>query len=372
MTITIDEFLHDLTERQLLSEEEVHAVKRRTTTPLSDCAGQRSGSQRIEPGTIPPEHSTALANSGRLVLCDSVIQTKLQADENHLIFGALRIRDESPVTIHVLVPGQEMESPATARLNGSAPQSKEPPARPHGISDVGRHGEMICVCCEPVEGETLEQVVSQNGSLPLELATETLLQTAKTLKRLEEWGLSLGEISPDVLLLDNDGRIHLMGQHLERVPSSSLCQCGGDASAKRLHHSLGKLYAFLQTARTWNANPPLELALPANGPSAQALIYRSARRVFSRLMERDAGSQYPGWDELIRDLEGLLSGREIPLPIESAGRDVPAPRKDSAPMPHRESVSASSRKTTSSALWVTAGLVLLGAAVLGIIKFLAD
>lgn len=349
MAITIDEFLRDLTERQLLSSEEAHAVRR-----------------RIEPGTIPAEPSTTLANSARLVLCDSVIQTKLQADENFLIFDALRIRDESPVTIHVLVPGQGRESQAPARLNGSASQTKEPSSRPQGIADVGRHGEMICVCCEALEGETLEQVVSQNGSLPLELATETLLQTAKTLKRLEERGLSIGEISPDVLLLDNDGRIHLMGQHLARVSRSGPCQCGGENSAKRLHPSLGKLYAYLQTARPWNADSPSEMALPADGPSGQALLYRSARVVFSRLMEQGAGPHYPGWDDLIRDLECLLSGREISIPVESKSRDA------SAPMVLAESVPVSSLKNKSSALWVTAGLVLLGAAVLGIIKYLAD
>lgn len=367
MAITIDEFLHDLTERQLLSVEEAHAVRRRMTNPLPDSTGQRVGSQRREPGTIPAEPSTTLAHPARLVLCESVIQNTLQADESHLIFSALRIRDQSPVTIHVLVPGQGIEVPLAApRLNGSAPQSKDPPAHPHGITDVGRHGEMLCVCCEPLNGETLEQVVSQNGSLPLELATETLVQTARTLKQLEERGLCIGEVSPDVLLLDEEGRIHLTGLHLARLPKPGHCQCSGEPSTNRLHLSLGRLYAYLQTARAWSLDSTFELALPADGPPTP--LHRSAKLVLSRLMGREAAPHYPGWDELIGDLECLLNGREISLPMEPKPRDVAAPVNE----PTKEPVAASAPKNNSIAVWVTVGLVMVVAVVVGAIKFLAD
>lgn len=356
MAITIDQFLHDLTERQLLSQEEAHAVRRRMALPLSGCASSYGGAERMEPGPIPAEPATTLANPARLVLCDAVIQNKLQADGNHLVFSALRIRDKSPVTIHVLVPGQNVESSlGSPKLNGAASVSKEHPPRPQGIADVGRHGEMICVCCESLDGETLEQVVSQNGTLPLELATETLLQTARTLKRLEERGLSIREISPDVLLLDEDGRIHVMGQQLARLFKTDHCHCGTEASAKGLHHSLGKLYAYLQTAHVWTTESSSEKTWPSDAAKAAPVLNRSAKLVFHRLLGQETVSHYPGWEELIRDLETMLRGQELSQPAAAS-----APARESWPPVNSEEASA--KPQSQQILYWIIGLAIAAAA----------
>lgn len=371
MAITIDQFLHDLTERQLLSEEEAHAVRRRMASPLAECAAQLAGPERMEPASLPAEPSTTLANPARLVLCDSVIQNKLQADESHLIFNAQRIRDKSPVTIHVLVPGQAMESSLPSpRLNGSATPPKDQPMRPQGIADVGRHGEMICICCESLEGETLEQVVSQNGPLPLELATETLLQTARTLKRLEERGLWIGEISPDVLLLDEEGRIHLMGQHLARIPKTGQCQCGTESSVKRLHQSLGKLYAYLHSAQVGNADASVEMNVSPEGAKASNALHRSAKLVFARLWGQNAIALYPGWDDLVRDLEAMLRGQELSQPEAQAKDSMPseAAAVVKAPLAREEST----KPIGQQALWWIVGLAIASAAIVTALSLLND
>ncbi len=373
MAITIDQFLQDLTERQLLSLEEAHAVRRRMTSPLAECAATRTGTERREPGTIPAEVSTSVAHPARLILCGSVIKDKLQADENSLVFNALRLSDESPVTIHVLVPGQKPESPVpSARQNGSAFAGKEPASRSLGIVDVGRHGEVVCVCCKPLDGETLEQLVSQNGTLPLELATETLLQTARTLKRLQDQGLCIGEISPDVLLLDEDGRVHLMGQHLARIERSTLCHCSGDSSANRLHQSLGQLYAYLQTARVWNADSSSEMNLPSEGTSAPMLLHRSAKRVFSRLMGREVESHYPGWEELLLDLESMLRGQELSMPIVAMESQPPVKGPESAASIATPIGEDSSKPQSQKAIWWVIGLAIAAAAAVSAISLLSD
>jgi hypothetical protein len=346
MAITIDQFLRDLTERELLSAEEAHAVRRELTAN----APKRAGADQSERGSTSPGSSTGLADVGSLILCDCLIQDKLQDEEQQLIFHAQRLKDDSAVTIQVLLPGiGEGSTAGPARLNGSAAKAGSASALSKGITDVGRHGEMVFVCCEDLEAETLEQVVLQNGTLPLELATETLLQTARTLKRLQEQGLSLHEVTPELLLLDEDGKVHLTGNHHAEPLRSTICQCAEhDPPIPRLFESLGKLFAFLQTGEM----------------DAISSLSPSVKRVYLRLLSREGSQGYNRWDELIQDLESLLDGRDLSAPDELA----PAERTE----PISSAAATTPAATSNHALRWGIALALFAAVIVAIITALKD
>ncbi len=239
-------------------------------------------------------------------------------------------------------------------LNGSAPKMLENLSGLKGITDVGRHGEMVCVCSQSLEAETLEQLVRQNGTLPLELATETLLQTAKTLQKLQEQGLSLHKVSPEWLLLDEDGQVHLMGNSATESLLSAICHCSDQAPPiPGLYESLGQLYAFLQTGQT---------DLPFAEDTAFA---QSAKQVQARLLEPDDAARYRDWNELIRDLECLLAGQPISPP---AGRtEVPS----SSPMAEVENAPVPGRPK-SNRRWLIIALAVLAAAIIAGVLLLRD
>jgi hypothetical protein len=342
MAITIDQFLRDLTERELLSPEEAQTVRGQLSANVPESAALRAGSDQADAVTVMTPAS--------LVLCDCLVRDKLRDDGHQLIFNAQSLSDDSAVTIHLLIPENGAEK---SRLNG-APANAGETSRPRAVTGVARHGEMVFICCKSLEAETLEQLVLQNGALPLELATETLLQTARTLNRLQEQGLFLQEVSPELLLLDEDGHVHLTGGSPHPFLKSDTRRSRAE-SPYRLHESLGQLYLFLLSGRaaTKSASPDLAWFLHSAGDEEAADGHRSqsAQRVYARLMDRDAGFGYNNFGELIQDLASLQAGQESPAAASSA-EAVPASKPASS--------AESSRPT---ARWVVAALVLVGAIV---------
>lgn len=306
MAITIDQFLHDLTERRALSGEELSAVRRELTAharePASDLAPNRGETSSESSG----QASTATATAP-LVLCDCFITERIHDEADHLIFQARRIEDDSPVTLHVFMPGggDEFEPFAPSRT----PESQ--PAIFMGIVNVERQGEMICVCCETIESDTLEDIVREYDRLPLDLATETLLQTVYALKRWQERGLKLAAVSPEQLLLDDDGRIHLAGES----PSGRIAEPWRLIDepippSVDLLQSLGRLYDYLQWGKAGRS------AEDSNG-EAEGVSVSAATVVRERLLGKAGAGRYDGWDDLIRDLETLLEGGEASPSRES-------------------------------------------------------
>jgi hypothetical protein len=162
---------------------------------------------------------------------------------------------------------------------------------------------MLCLCCESIEAETLEELVLQHDGLPLELATETLLGIVQTLKEIQSRGLELMSVSADQLLLDEDGRVHLSGRDPAGIDFASGRQANQQAlPSTRLLASLGELFEFLQTGGK---------SVSAEEQASSARLELSARVVSDRLLMRDATLGYKRWEELLRDLEALQEGREL-------------------------------------------------------------
>ena len=348
MAITIDQFLRDLTERELLSTEDAQTVRRQLSANVP------------EPALKAGAESAPAGSSASLVLCDCLVQGKLRDDEHQLIYGAQRLRDDSAVTIHLLMP-----SGGTPRLNGSPASAVELSSRPRGITDVARHGAMVFVCCESLEAETLEQVILQNGALPLELATETLLQTARTLHRLSEQGFSLPEISADLLLLDEDGQVHVTGNHpAESLRSAVQHWTEPQPPAKRMYESLGKLYAFLLSGRGGKSESPAVIefddSLKAGENDPDPGLAQFARRVYARLIRRDDASPYRGWSELIEDLQRLL--RDQALPIASS-----APPAEISPAGKAPARAVNAETSRGMKGWIITALAIAGAAALALV-----
>ena len=303
MAITIDQFLRDLTEKQVLSGEELSAFRRELAVAAPKSASRSSPTKNGGPvGALTKE--AAATDAAALVLCDCLITEKLRAESNHWVFAATRLKDDAPVTIHVLRPEGTTEAGRTqAGRNGTAAKTDAGPAAAMRIASVGRYGEMLCLCSESIEAETLEELVLQHDGLPLELATETLLGIVQTLKEIQSRGLELTSVSADRLLLDEDGRVHLSGRDPAGIDFASGRPANQPAiPSTRLLASLGDLFEFLQTGGK---------AESAEEPDSFASLRASARVVADRLLMREATLGYKRWDELLRDLETLQNGREL-------------------------------------------------------------
>ncbi len=356
MAITIDQFLRELTERRFLSGEEEPAFRLQLTNNARERTSKDSD-------TIPQQNGSRTAMEiSPLILCKSQVLEKLQEDASGLVFAANRLADDAEVAIHVLSPqGTQFEDPTAETVHEDSPQAPLP--LPRGIVDVGRHGEMLCVCSQSLEAETLEEVIIGHGPLPVELASDTLLQTVRLLDRMQQQGLVLETISPDQLLLDEAGCVHLTGHQPAQFLSSSHCGCEETSSSPdRLFNSLGVLYEFLQTGQT-AADDSFREPLTGN---EQESFSRSAELVGHRLLEREAAPKYPTWGKLIEDLETLLKGEEVSLPQSGADSlpELPEVPTDPKPTPVAEGQPSSDPQPTHAPAPVFTGRQMLYAIVI--------
>lgn len=360
MAITIDQFLHDLTERRALSGEELSAVRRELTAqardPASDVAPDRGETSSESPG----QSSTATATAP-LVLCDCFINEKIHDEAEHLIFRARRIEDDSPVTLHVFMPGGgDAFEPFTA---SRTPESQ--PANFMGIVKLERQGEMICVCCETIESDTLEDIVREYERLPLDLATETLLQTVYALKHWHERGLKLAAVSPEQLLLDDDGRIHLAGESSSgRIAEPWRLIDEPIPPSVDLLQSLGRLYDYLQWGKAGCS------AGDSDG-EAGGVSVSVATVVRDRLLGKADAGRYDGWDHLIRELETLLEG-ENASPTEDSLSSHDADEIETPPKPEPAGQTIAPPSETSPRRWLVLAFALLAGVILAVWAMLKD
>lgn len=311
MAITIDQFLRDLSESQGLSDEELSAFRRELAALAPESAADRSG-----PKNGSPSGSLTKTEAAPLVLCDCLVREKVEGGADHWVFAGLRLEDDAPVTIHLLVPEEEAGPKSARPSRNGAPQKAGIVARgPVRITRVGRCGEMVCLCCESIQAESLSDLVDQHGYLPLELATETLLEVVRTLKEIQNLGLELQSVSADQLLLDDDGRIHVSGHEPASLQLTSAWTNEAALPSTRLLASLGELYEFLQTGGKADSI--------ADQDSAPA-VFASSRIVSSRLAMKNGSLAYKRWEELLRDLEALRDGGEVSGPGE-----IPQPAESS-------------------------------------------
>ncbi len=351
MAITVDQFLRDLTERRLLSGEDARAFRRQLTENAQSQSSEESA--LVEESHFATQ-TTAEASPLPLILCDCLIHEKLHEENDRLIFAARRLEDNSPVWMHILGPASlpnsnhQQNSAEVRATNGLAFRSG-----PAGIVEVGRHGEMICVCCESLEAETLADVVSQNGPLPWELAGECLLETAGSLKRFSDAGFIPERISADELFLDEEGKIHLSGREPGWIAGSFPCRCDDQPLAlERIFQSLGELYHFLQTGRAWDS----AAGSGESSSEAMAAMSQSAKLIKDRLLKTAGSPGYESWDALIADLKKLVSGEAIDWPAASIPREAALPSSRPTPAPPQPAPAKTGR-------WIALALFLLAAAI---------
>lgn len=356
MAITIDQFLRDLTERRILSGEEASAV-RQELAPTDDRSASAATNRREAKNGSASHTATqtvSVPDSSPLVLCNCLVKERIQDFDNHLIFRAQHLQKDATVSLHILVPRGSMAiDPNPDSVDGASDEKVAQSSASVAILDVGRHGDMMCVCCQPIEAESLLEVVQQYEKLPWELATESLLETVKTLARLQSQGLQLESISPEQLLLDEEGQVHLTGQNLATTLRHATSPMEGSPPPTiPLFESLGALYLFLQTGQS---------AAPSGKWSEDEAGSKSAALIYQRLTRTNGMACYESWTGLIHDLESLLAGQELLSPALQTVEPTPTPIPEPAGIAAQTAEKLpTDSETSSSRQGLVIGLVLLG------------
>jgi len=87
------------------------------------------------------------------------------------------------------------------------------------IFDVARHNDAPYLVMEFVEGETLQQTIDRDGTVPFEMAAEYVAQAAAGLQHAHEKGFIHRDIKPGNLIRDRFGIVKILDMGLARSAS---------------------------------------------------------------------------------------------------------------------------------------------------------
>jgi len=186
---------------------------------------------------------------------------------------------------------------------------------------------------EYVMGADLATLVKQNGTLPVEQATDYLLQAARGLGQLHANGIYHRNLKPHVLLVDLQGRLRITNLLLAKlgdqstIPTEELTTMGESmgsydymppeqavdarkADARSDIYSLGcSLFHLLIGRPPYVAKGPMQKILAHKQtpvPSLAALreeIPASLDIVFQKMLAKDPAARYQSAEELIAALQ---------------------------------------------------------------------
>ena len=78
------------------------------------------------------------------------------------------------------------------------------------VFDVFQENETAYICMEFIEGQTLQQMLKQTGSLPWVKAREIFLPVIQTMAQVHRQGLVHRDLSPDNLMIQRDGTVKIL------------------------------------------------------------------------------------------------------------------------------------------------------------------
>jgi serine/threonine protein kinase len=101
------------------------------------------------------------------------------------------------------------------------------------IHDIGAHKGIHYFSMEYVQGQTLKQLVKEQGKLDPEAAVGFVLQAARGLKFAHEQGMIHRDVKPDNLMLNDQGIIKVADLGLVKTPSSAELTLKGQKCPQR-------------------------------------------------------------------------------------------------------------------------------------------
>ena len=217
-------------------------------------------------------------------------------------------------------------------------------AQIHGIGEeTDANGPTIYIVMEYLEGHPIETLLREGGAFALEDALRAARDTAAGLREARRRGIVHRDIKPSNLLITKDGRLKILDFGLAkelRSNSETLTEAGvvlgtphyispEQGRGREVDHrtdiySLGATLYHMLTGK-----PPFErkdhvsvIVAHVNDPHEPACqvdpkIPRDVSDLVDRMLAKEPGQRYADYDELIADLEAILSGEEPPALTQS-------------------------------------------------------
>lgn len=216
--------------------------------------------------------------------------------------------------------------------------------------EVGQEKDQHFFVMEYVEGESLQELVSRNGPLPVEEAVEYIRQAAVGLQYAHEAGLVHRDIKPGNLLVDREGGIKILDMGLSRFYNGEddsvltkdilgTLDYLAPEQARDSHEvdiradifSLGGTFYFLLTGQSPLGTGNVDQALAPTAKEPQPItdfrndVPEALLAVIAKMMARDLEKRYHTPAGVVRALKPW-SKVSVPEPPPSTPSTPAAPR----------------------------------------------
>jgi serine/threonine-protein kinase len=254
---------------------------------------------------------------------------RLSSDETGTIFKAKQVAMDRLVALKVLPPKMTANRPfvdSFLREARDAGQLNHPNlVRVH---EVGHIGNYYFYSMELVQGQSLEDNIKHGGRMPPTRALQVTKEVVKAVEHMATKGLLHGEISPEVVIITNEGAVKvllaglgrsrgdntrfLVGDRFHYVAPERALSDQFDARAD-LYSAGGLLYYMLTGQHPYtgaNANQVLDKHFSAPIPNPKEIITDLAAdvaKVVTKAMSKNRPERFAGPREMLEAIDKGLA-----------------------------------------------------------------
>ena len=200
---------------------------------------------------------------GRLISGRYRIEAVVGTGGMAVVYRALDLQENKTVAIKVLRPEYESDMEFVRRFSREAEAAaKMSHENIVNLLDVGIEGEMRYIVMEYVDGQTLKQMIRDEGRIHPDVALRMTIRILAAVDHAHRNGIVHRDIKPQNILVDRQGRVKVADFGIARLKASQTTQLDPNGSAMGSVH-----YLSPEQARGEVANEQSDLDFRADVPS---------------------------------------------------------------------------------------------------------
>jgi len=224
MTVTLDKFVHSLSDSGLMTSEEVDAFIRGLPDERRPQDGRQLAKEMLRYKKLTKFQAQAVyeGKAGSLVLGNYVILDKLGEGGMGQVFKAQHRRMERVVALKVL-PAEATKSQELVQRFQREVKAAARLSHPNIVTayDADEAGGVHFLVMEYVEGRDLATLVEEEGTLPVGQVVDYIVQAARGLEYAHNQNIIHRDIKPSNLFLDETGTVKILDMGIARIQEQS-------------------------------------------------------------------------------------------------------------------------------------------------------
>ena len=271
---------------------------------------------------------------GRLISGRYRIEAVVGTGGMAVVYRALDLQENRTVAIKVLRPEYESDMEFVRRFSREAEAAaKMSHENIVNMLDVGIEGDMRYIVMEYVDGQTLKEMIRDEGRIHPDVALRMTIRILAAVDHAHRNGIVHRDIKPQNILVDREGRVKVADFGIARLKASQTTQLDPNGSAMGSVHYLSPeqargevadeqsdlysvgvvLYEMLTGHVPFDGDTTISVALkhvneqPASMRSRNSHISRALDEVVMRALCKDKQLRYQSAAEMAADLRMTIS-----------------------------------------------------------------